>query len=387
MIYKRGCDKKGPNRTCSKCGERGSCGVYWYKFMWQGLLIRESTKQGNDKVARQMESAHRTSLAKGEVGIREPKAVPTLREFCYARFEPWAKSTFEKTTRKSWLWYRTGVRALTNYRPLADACLDQITGELASEFAAHRLRGGMQITTLNNDLRVLRRVLRLAAEWGTLEAAPKKKLLPGSRHRERVITRQEEARYLAAASEPLASISVVLADTGIRPDECFRLRWEAITWLNGRNGVLLVTHGKTAAARRIIPMTPRVRSMLESRWNDAGRPEEGSIWAAPTRSGHVEPSSLRKQHTKALKLSNVRPFVLYSLRHTFLTRLGESGCDAWTLARIAGHSTINISTRYVHPSEDAVLAALERLDGHKIGHSENEARELPVAKDAVSVIH
>ena len=27
--------------------------VYWYKFMWQGKVVRESTKQGNDKVARQ----------------------------------------------------------------------------------------------------------------------------------------------------------------------------------------------------------------------------------------------------------------------------------------------------------------------------------------------
>jgi hypothetical protein len=44
--------------------------VYWYKFMWQGKMVHESTKQGNDKVARQMEAAHRTSLAKGEVGIR-----------------------------------------------------------------------------------------------------------------------------------------------------------------------------------------------------------------------------------------------------------------------------------------------------------------------------
>jgi hypothetical protein len=25
--------------------------VYWYKFMWQGRSVRESTKQGNDKVA------------------------------------------------------------------------------------------------------------------------------------------------------------------------------------------------------------------------------------------------------------------------------------------------------------------------------------------------
>ena len=68
-------------------------------------------------------------------------------------------------------------------------------------------------------------------------------------------------------------------------------------------------------------------------------------------------------------IANVRPFVLYTLRHTFLTRLGESGCDAWTLARIAGHSSIAISSRYVHPSENAVLAAVERMGGHKIGHS------------------
>ena len=33
--------------------------LYWYKFMWQGKLVRESSKQGNDKVARQMEAADR----------------------------------------------------------------------------------------------------------------------------------------------------------------------------------------------------------------------------------------------------------------------------------------------------------------------------------------
>jgi hypothetical protein len=38
-----------------------------------------------------------------------------------------------------------------------------------------------------------------------------------------------------------------------------------------------------------------------------------------------------------------------------LTRLGGAACDAWTLARIAGHSSIAISARYVHPSEDAVM--------------------------------
>jgi integrase len=358
--------------------------TYWYKFMWQGRLVRESTKQGNDKIARQMESAHRTSLAKGEVGLRDKKPVLTLAEFIDNRFEPWAKATFEKASPKTWFdWYRVGLRAIKGYKPLADSKLNEITGETLADFAAHRQTKGLQVSTINSSLRVVRRVLRLAVEWGAAESSPKVKLSPGERHRERVVVREEEAKYLSAAPEPMASIATVLCDTGLRPEECFRLRWEAITWVNGRHGTLLVTHGKTAAARRVLPMTPRVRSILETRWETAGKPVEGWIWVAPTRSGHIESSSLKKQHAKAFKMLReeaaknneqpIRPFVLYSLRHTFLTRLGESGCDAWTLARIAGHSNVSMSSRYVHPSEDVVLTAMSRLGGHKIGHSDNQA--------------
>src|SRR5215469_10931763 len=151
-----------------------------------------------------------------------------------------------------------------------------------SSFASHRLCDGMQISTANNSLRVLRRVLNLAVEWGALESAPKIKVLPGESRRERVVTPEEEAKYLPAAPESLASIATVLADTGMRPEECFRLSWENVTWVNGRNGAILVTRGKTAAARRIIPMTPRVRTVLESRWQDAGSPAEGWVWPALT---------------------------------------------------------------------------------------------------------
>ena len=368
MIYKRGCNKKGPNGKCSKCGERGSCGVYWYKFMWQGKLIRESTKQGNDKVARQMEAAHRTSLAKGEVGIREKKIVPTLAEFAQQRFLPWAETTFASKP-KTWLWYRNGVRRLLGHVATSQLKLDELSGEQIAAYVGHRQTGGLEVSSINRELQVLRRLLHLAVDWGLVEKTAKVQMLSGERHREFVLSRHEEARYLAAAPEPLASIAAVLTDTGMRPEECYRLRWDAVTWFNGRNGTLLVTHGKTAAARRLLPMTPRVRAILELRWEGAGKPQEGWVWSAPTHSGHVEASSLKKQHQKAKRKSKVRPFVLYSLRHTFLTRLGESGCDAWTLARIAGHSSVGISSRYVHPSQDAVLTALERLGGHNSGHS------------------
>ncbi len=75
-------------------------------------------------------------------------------------------------------------------------------------------------------------------------------------------------------------------------------------------------------------------------------------------------------HVKAVEESKVRPFVLHSIRHTFLTRLGTSGVDVWTLARIAGHSSIKVSARYVHPSEDNISDAISRLGGHKTGHNE-----------------
>jgi integrase len=365
--------------------------IYWYKFMWNGALVRESTRQRNDRTARNMESAHRTALANGLVGIRDKKPTPTLKEFCDDRIEPWAKGTFEHTCRNNWLWFRAGIRRLTAYEPLAKAKLDGITNEKVAGFAAHEQmrrqnRGrpegeekcGMAVGSINSALRVLRRVLSLAIEWGILEASPKLRLLPGEHHRERVVTQVEERRYLAAAQPLLADVATVLADTGLRPDECYRLRWEDLTWANGINGSLLVAHGKTAAARRVLPMTPRVRSVLETRWNAAGKPLEGWLWPAPTASGHIDHSSLKKQHAKAFRTANKDPkkdklrpltsFVLYSFRHTFLTRLGQSGCDAWTLARIAGHSSITISSRYVHPSEDAVLRAMANLGGHNSGH-------------------
>lgn len=236
--------------------------VYWYHFYFNGQHIQESTKQGNPKVARQMESAHRTSLAKGEVGIREKKPVPTLKEFIDNRFEPWAKAQFEVTSPATWLrWYRTNLRALSAFLPLAEKRLDQITGADAAGFAAHRQGKEMQVSSINSSLRVLRRLLRLAVEWSVIPSSPKVKLLRGEKHRERVVTPAEEAKYLAATPEPLASIATVLVDSGMRPEECFRLRWESVTWANGRHGSVLVTHGKTSAARRMLPMTPRVRAI------------------------------------------------------------------------------------------------------------------------------
>jgi len=42
---------------------------YWFHFVFKGEHIQRSTKQGNPRIARQIEAAYKTKLAKGEVGL------------------------------------------------------------------------------------------------------------------------------------------------------------------------------------------------------------------------------------------------------------------------------------------------------------------------------
>jgi integrase len=343
--------------------------VYHYRFMHRGQVVRRSTNQGDKKVAKEMEASHLSSLAKGDAGIFERKPAPTIQSFA-KEFLLWVDTQFREKPRTV-EYYHNGIQNLLRYPPLASLSLDdRQVPERLTGYVQKRQSEGREVSTINRELAALRRLLHIGQRWGRIESVTRIRMLPGERNRERVVTPAEEARYLTAADPLLNAIATVLFDTGLRPEECFRLRWEFLSWSNGRYGTLLVTHGKTRAARRVLPLTQRVRNVLETRWDGIGKPIEGWVWPAPTKSEHAEPSSLRKQHAKALTLSKVRPFVLYSARHSFLTRLGESGCDVWTLARIAGHSKLDMSARYVHPSNDKVLAAMEAFTGHVFGHGQ-----------------
>jgi integrase len=102
-------------------------------------------------------------------------------------------------------------------------------------------------------------------------------------------------------------------------------------WSAGNHGALQVTSGKTAAAPRVVPMTPTVRGIIQARRRPAGKPRDGWVWPTPKASvGHMVPNSIYEAHREAAANSGVRLFVFCNRRHTFLTRPGDSGVDAWT---------------------------------------------------------
>jgi len=66
-----------------------------------------------------------------------------------------------------------------------------------------------------------------------------------------------------------------------------------------------------------------------------------------------------------------------------LTRLGEAGADAFTIMKIAGHSSVTIPQRYVHPSPESMERAFERLDALNAMKREQVPTQSPTAVRAV----
>ena len=263
-----------------------------------------------------------------------------------------------------------------DFEPLSCCALDLIKADKVAGFIAKLRQADLSVASINRQLEVLRRMLKLAVEWGKTEKIlPRVEMLPGENHRDRVLSNEEEIRYLKATADIaeaiaesddpflLRDVTTLLLDCALRPDECFRLKWQYF-----RDQAIHVPDGKTTNARRTVPLTQRATSFLEMR-----RTSVKSVWVFParTKSGHIEKSTLKKRHAKACKIANISHFVLYTFRHTCLTRWAAY-MDPYTLAYLAGHSDFSTTKRYVHPQADTVREAMERAqnarDGHNFGH-------------------
>lgn len=340
---------------------------YIVKFQWRGQTIQKRTRATSARDARVIEARLRSELARGNWKVLEAAPAPTLGEFLKREFLPYTETSF-RTKPKTLDYYSYGAKCLQE-SDLAKLRLDEITDQHAGQYTARLTR--LKPTTINCRLRTLRRALSLAVEWGKLDRRSKISLAKGERQRERIVTDDELSRYLAASPQPWRDVATVMAGSGMRPGEVYSLRWEHVL-LNGQGGLIQIVQGKSKAARRILPMVPAVYQALEARHTAQGSPTEGWVFPSGSKSGHFEQGSAKNQHDKAFavleedrkknpELPEIKPFEPYCLRHTALTRLAESGCDTFTLARIAGHSSITITQRYCHPQADAIERAFQKV--------------------------
>ena len=178
-----------------------------------------------------------------------------------------------------------------------------------------------------------------------------------------MLSHAQERNYLEFASQPLKDSALLMLDTGLRVGELGSLEWQDIHLEpvgNARFGFIHVRKGKSKNAKRNISLSPRLRVML-----DARKASSQSAYVFTDETGRKPLSiwTLQDQHKRmrqALKLP--ADAVIHSFRHTFGTRLGEAGADAFTIMKAMGHSSVLVSQKYVHPTPEAMERAFERLD-------------------------
>jgi integrase len=158
--------------------------------------------------------------------------------------------------------------------------------------------------------------------------------------------------------------------TGLCVGEVCGLEWKDVHLepVHGaRFGYLRVRDGKTRNRRRNILLSAAVRAMLEARQVEAKTPW---VFTNSKRRNRYEPgtnplspSTLQHQQMRLRQtLELPEAFVLRGLRHTFLTRFGASGADVFSIKRIAGHSSVTVSEKYVHPTPESLERAFQRLE-------------------------
>jgi integrase len=347
--------------------------VYWYHFVFNGEHVQESTKQGNPRVARQMEAVHRTSLAKGEVGIREKKPVPTLEEFKNT-FVEWVRAT--KDNERTQEFYETCFEKLLDFKPLARAGLDRVDEPLIEQFK-QTVRNDVSRTTCNRYLSTLKKALRHAQrKLKLIDKVPVIELYGKEEGAERecdfVFTTEQYRAWLNAAREPLRSASILAHGGGICRGELLSLKRDCVQLKDSADergfwGTIAIRRGlKRVARKRDIPITEDMAAVLSALLAESKC--EYVFTSFHNRSEPLSANTLADQHSAIMETCSFHPDAgLHALRHTFLTEAGRHTQNVRALQKLAGHSRIETTMRYVHPDREDMLEIAARVQIARTG--------------------
>jgi integrase len=135
-----------------------------------------------------------------------------------------------------------------------------------------------------------------------------------------------------------------------------------------QKGLISVPGTKTDAARRVIPMHPDLQQVLEKHraWYGQRFGQMQPDWfvfpaGSPAPSNPRKPVTDFKHGWETVREKSGVQCRMHDLRHTFISRLAESGVPEVTLMELAGHVSRNMMLRYSHPRIEARREAVQAI--------------------------
>lgn len=290
-----------------------------------GKIHRRSSRNWTKAQASEVEAKLRKDLFDLSMG-REP-----ARTFNDA-IERWTREELPRVkprTRVEYVQNAKHIAPILEGRHLRDAA--DVAGEIRGKWP------DLSPSTVNRRLSVVSRLVQLAKEWGWTESAPTIRMLPETT-RETFLT-QDQVEDIAKLCPRAGPLVLLDAYTGIRIGHLLRLT--AADVVDGKF-LRLDSSGKTGQMQ-LIPLHKRVRGYASR------LPIQGVTYPV----FYAE----FKAACKALGIK-ARP---HDLRHSFASWMFRAGSDSFSVQKALGHSSPNVTRRYVHEGAHDLAAQVNRI--------------------------
>ena len=341
--------------------------TWWVSYSVGGRQRFESSRSTKKRDARQLLEIRQGAAREGRLRLTKSKP---------PRFDDYARNFLltvqHPNTQKR---YRSSIHNLAAC--FGNVKLSDITAGAIEEFKENRLSRSIRTATVNRDLAVLRRMMKLAERKRLISESPFRDVdfleERKQRRRPHILTFEEEERVLAAAMPHIRALAVLILETGMRSRrEALSLLWSDVDFVND---LIRVRESKTRAGERVIPISGRCKIEL-SCWRSLHGPDFSSYVFPSLRDPSKPLRDLRRSWARALKDAGLPYFWIYDLRHTLASRLTQAGVSPLFIAQIIGHSSTSILSTYARAIDEYRRDAIHKLENLRGDHLSAQERIL-----------
>ena len=222
-----------------------------------------------------------------------------------------------------------------------------------------RREAGLKPATINRELAMLSKAFNVAVrEWEWLASNPVSRVSKEKENneRDRWLTVDEEMSLLENSPEWLRDIILFDLHSGLRQNELLSLTWDRVDMFRK---TILINDTKNSKPKTI-PLNKTALGILESKARVISI--RSKIVFHSKCGTKIDKHNLRRAFLIAMEKAGIRDFTFHGLRHTFATRLAQSGVDLYKISKLLGHKDIKTTQRYAHHCPDSLRDGVEILE-------------------------
>jgi integrase len=247
---------------------------------------------------------------------------------------------------------------------IGDLLVSEIDQNTIDKIVAKRFRDAKPGTIVRSVIGPVTQVLNFSARRRWCE--PPRFERPKFDDRRTRWARPEEVARLVAAAQRVRSLLVFLLLSGARLSEALHLNWADVhlsaRWMVFRNTKRKKKGADQPGEDRGVPIHPQLVVVLANlpgeRTSTVFKSHLGKAYATPNRQGGGQ---IKTGWAMTLRRAGITDLRVHDLRHTFATRLLQTGCDERLRDEIMGHASTRMGRRYAHVPRAELIAAIDRL--------------------------